>query len=474
MRGTLRLVLGVAVCLPVVTVALALPAGATTHRAPAGVVIKVKSPSKYSVSSNFVGLTFEGTTFGKPYLDPSQSNLPSFLAELGNGNLRFGGQTSDLDAPWQPDPTAPLPPWATTGITPGDLAAVGNLAHQSGWSVDLGVNLLHYDPAAAAGEVQAAQAAIGSSLRRVEIGNEPDLYFYFKTFLTIPVVGVPTTFPAYQINWNAYVTAIKAADPGVNIAGPDFFTNLWLPSITGRTEKGISAFTYHYYPYVDCSGTPVSAAQLLDPSTFTSESSTMAAALKAAKKTHSPLVIDEMNSIACQSSSPAVHQFSASLWAVHALLEAASSGVTSVNMQMNPANCNSYTPLCVPDPSAPATLQATPVFYGMQLVSSLEGGTILKSKVAPSDPLPSGVSEYAVQLPNGNVAVVVDNTTTTDLTQLSVQQATAGQLVSTQSLTAPSADASTGVVLSDPVAASGPPTGLTVPADSVEVFTLAP
>ena len=82
-------------------------------------------------------------------------------------------------------------------------------------------------------------------------------------------------------------------------------------------------------------------------------------------------MLDELNSVSCGSSSPVIHQFAPALWSVHALLEAASKGVASVNVQMNPGNCQSYSPLCVPDPAAPGTLRAQPIFYGMQLVDAL-------------------------------------------------------------------------------------------------------
>jgi hypothetical protein len=449
------------------------PAGAAAKAASSAITVTIKNPTAATVSKSFVGLTFEASTFGSPYLDPTQSNLPSYLAELGQGNLRFGGQSSELTAAWQPDPNQPLPSWATTGITPSDLTTVGNLARATGWSVDLGVNLLYFNPAAAANEVMAAQSAFGSSLHDVEIGNEPDLYFYFLTFIP-PVEGVPTTFPAYKVNWDAYQSAIESGDPGVSIAGPDFYFTGWLPDLHRRTETGMSELTQHFYPWQDCGGAVVTPDQVLSQSSITSEDSMIKEARVAAKKGDLPLVLDELNSISCGSSSPAAYQFDSSLWAVHALLEAASKGVSSVNMQMDPDNCDSYTPLCVPDPSAPSTLQAQPIFYGMQLVSSLEGGTFLKTRMKRAHSLPAGVSEYAVRLPNGNVSVVVDNTTSTDVTNLNLELDSAAQVVSIQQLAAPSIDSTDGVTLTTSTPSTSSPTDLTVPAGSAEVFTLSP
>jgi hypothetical protein len=448
--------------------AVATPAGAGGRTLP-GTTLAVKGPTKASISHGFVGLALEASLAGSPVLDPSQSNLPSFLAQLGAGNLRIGGQSSELTVAWEPDPSTPLPSWASSAITPEDLSTVADLAQDTGWSVDLGVNLNHYDPATAADEVQVAEATLGSSLHDVEIGNEPELYDT-NLFTTI-------SFPQYIVEVDAYRAAIEAIDPGVAFAGPDFYLPGWLPqyAATKKTTgvKGLSEFTQHFYPLEDCYS-PVSAADLLAPASITSEDQIIADAEAAAKKGHLPLVLDEFNSVSCGSSSAVIYQFASALWAVHALLEAAAKGVASVDVQMDPDNCLSYSPLCAPDPSAPGTLQANPIFYAMQLVSSLEGGTVLKTKTTSSEPLPVGVSEYAVGLPSGDTAVVVDNTASSDLTQLNLKMAPTAQLVSTLSLEAPSLDATSGVTLTSATPTSSAVSDLTVPADSAEVFTVTP
>ena len=87
--------------------------------------------------------------------------------------------------------------------------------------------------------------------------------------------------------------------------------------------------------------------------------------------------------------------------------------------------------------------------------------------------LAAGVSDYAVRLPNGNVAVVVDNTTSTDVSGLSLNLGSTARVVSKLSLRAPSLDATDGVTLTSAPDAQAP-IGLTVPAESAVVFTLSP
>lgn len=452
----------------VVTSTLASPAGAVGHRAPTGTVITVKGATGDTVSDGFLGLAFDASEVGDPLLDPAQSsNLPSFLAELGQGNLRFGGQTSDLSVAWQPDPSQPLPSWATSAITPADLTTIAGLARATGWSVDLGVNLLHDNPAGAADEVQTAASILGPSLRHVEIGNEPEFY---------SLATSPWSFGQYTSELGANQASIRAADPGVSFAGPDLYFTNWLPMFGadhGSRVKALSELTQHFYPLYDCNNAVVSASDLLSQGSITSEDQTITAAEKVARKAGIPVVLDEFNSVSCGSSSPVVAQFASALWAVHALLEAAAKGVQSVDVQMDPDNCRSYSPLCVPDPSAPANLQAQPIFSGMLLVRSLEGGTVLKAVNSSRTKLPVGVSEYAVRLPDGDVAVAVDNTTAEPVSQLSLSAGPTARLLSTLSLQAPSLVSTSGVTLTS--ATTGPATtGLSVPADTATIFTLTP
>ncbi|HEX7442636.1 MAG TPA: hypothetical protein VF320_02045 [Acidimicrobiales bacterium] len=426
--------------------------------------IKVKGATKTGVAAGFVGLALESTQLGSPILDPAQSNLPSFLALLGPGNLRVGGQTSEQNVAWVSGPTSPLPGWASSSNYPSQLTPLASLAHVTGWSVDLGVNLLHYSATAATGEVQAAHAALGASLHAVEIGNEPDLY---------SVIGAPTSEAQYITYRNTAMAAITAGTPGVAFAGPDFYLSNWLPGFTKAYGKGLSEFTQHFYPAESCFGNPVSVSDLLSQASITLEDNTIAQSQSAARANHLPVVLDELNSVSCGSSQPVIREFASALWAVHALLEAAAQGVASVNIQTTPGNCNSYTPLCVPDQGAPGTLVARPIFSGMQLVSSLDGGTILRTAVTSTTALPTGVSDYAVRLPTGKVAVVVINTTANDLTQLNLTLTKTSQLASTTSLKAASLDATSGITLTTSPS-TGVPAGLTVPAGSAEVFTVTP
>jgi hypothetical protein len=110
----------------------------------------------------------------------------------------------------------------------------------------------------------------------------------------------------------------------------------------------------------------------------------------------------------------------------------------------------------------------------MLLVRSLEGGTMMKTRNSSKNRLPAGVSDYAVRQPDGDVAVVVDNTTSSAVTQLDLKVDPTASVVSMLTLGAPALTSSDGVTLTPSTPSTGATTGLTVPADTAVVFTLAP
>ncbi|MFD4466912.1 hypothetical protein ACFWPA_01310 [Rhodococcus sp. NPDC058505] len=154
--------------LAVVLVAAALPVALTTVPAaaepatPVTIVVDADRPGR-TIPADFLGLSFEANLMHEPWIAPGAGNVAALIANLGRaGNLRFSANQVDNTA-WTPDPASPLPAWANgQRVTPDDLTRVGELARNTGWSVDLGVNLAHFDPAAAA--AASAPRGTGSAL----------------------------------------------------------------------------------------------------------------------------------------------------------------------------------------------------------------------------------------------------------------------------------------------------------------------
>src|SRR5699024_2919220 len=144
-----HLVVGLVAALPLF---LASATTATAEAvATATIHVDATSPGRV-IPVDFLGLSFEADLLHERWIDPDTGNLATLLTNLGTGNLRFGANQVDNTA-WMPDPSAPTPAWSGgRQVTPDDLTRLGALAEATGWSVDLGVNLAHFDPAAAAGQ----------------------------------------------------------------------------------------------------------------------------------------------------------------------------------------------------------------------------------------------------------------------------------------------------------------------------------
>ncbi|MFD0636082.1 glycosyl hydrolase family protein [Catenulispora yoronensis] len=271
----------------------------------------------------------------------------------------------------------------------------------------LGVNLKQYDPARAANEAQAAQRILGSTLKDIEIGNEPDLY------------------PAYQGNtsryltdFQAYVSAIRAAAPGVPIEGSDeargpssSFQNAFVGAQKALPKPQINELTNHYYPLTGnaCGGSPTIAA-LLGTTLRSSEKAEADAAIASAAPLGVPVAIDESNSADCGGAPGVSNVFASALWEVDEQLVMAREGVSGNYMHGGVAQCGSampYTPLCAltAADAAAGRVVAQPEYYGMATVRALGTGQFLNL----TNPIWADVRAYAVKHADGTLSVLLDD-----------------------------------------------------------------
>jgi hypothetical protein len=419
-------------CMPgkallVVVVSLAVMAvGATAcgqRSAPATIVVTVDTAHPGpALPKDYLGLSFEASVLDSPLLDPAHSNLAALLRDVGTGRLRFGGNSLDRVAAWSPDPAGPLPSWAHARVTPQDLGRLGALSASSGWRIDLGLNLGHPDPSAAADETAAAARLIGAGLATIEIGNEPDL---FAQDATLKPAGY--TYLQYRADVERYRAAIRSI-PGVALAGPDTGGLEWLAAYGHDERAGLASLTQHFYPLTRCGGHHPTIADLASTATIRNERQVADAAVAAARGEGLAVRLDETNSASCGGQDGVSNTLASALWLVNYLLMTAHRGVDGVNVHGGLAACRGYTPLCVPgavgpvagsapgiDPVADASLgagpsgsgrlAAQPDFYGLLLVHQLQGGRWLPVRVDRPSPL----AVFALQMPDGSIRVALDN-----------------------------------------------------------------
>ncbi len=430
------------------------------------------------VPERFLGLSFEAAALGQISQYGYRGDMVQLLRSLGPGLLRFGGITADENVGWT-DATTPRPLWASSAIDPAELRALAVLARRSGWRVMLTVGMAHYEPAAAAREVAAAHAALGSYLAAVEIGNEPDSYGNHG-FRTLPWIA-----QGYEEEVSSYREAIEALTPGVPIAGPDVsgsgaFAEWGEEEALSQTP---AMLTGHHYPLGCAQTPPPSIETLLSATTRGREAHSLATYMAVAHARDIPLRIDETNTVSCGGVPGISNTFASALWATGYITQAMSDGTAGINLEGNPANCAGYTPLCAPSPAdlASGELRAEPEWYALLLDRSLVGARPLPVTVsaettrsstetttdsaeptAPAETTPAkrepDLVAAAFSQPDHSLKVVLVDDEQPGTSPLALRLDVGAGLgaASVQRLTAPSQNATAGVLLAGhAVAASG-------------------
>ena len=102
-----------------------------------------------------MGLSTEASELETDHLSAAHDRLVRLMRLLGPSVLRIGGNSVDLS--WWDSDGEPPPPWATSTVTPADLATLRGLLTATGWRVLLGVDLGHFEPVRAADEARYAR-----------------------------------------------------------------------------------------------------------------------------------------------------------------------------------------------------------------------------------------------------------------------------------------------------------------------------
>jgi hypothetical protein len=355
------------------------------------VVVAISSQrSGHSLPAAFVGLAMEDWTLTKNQF--AHTNLRRYLLALGpRGLLRIGGNSQDRSF-WTSRHERP-PRWAQGTATPASLRALAAVLRGTSWRVILGVNLLHFDPARAADEARSASRILGPRLAAIGIDNEPDRY------------GISEA--TYLREFRRYAAALRAAVPGVGLAGPDTSSSgrRWLQTFARQQARApeITLLTSHNYPETACNGHKPTIAQLLSFPAERSERAAADAAVAAGRLDRVPATIDETNSAVCWGAPGTSDVFASALWALDYTLLLAQAGLTSVEFQGRIAGCAAYSPLCTGRHGA--ALFARPDFYGLLAVQQLQPGAFLRL----ADPDAGKLPAYALEGAGGALSIVLDN-----------------------------------------------------------------
>jgi hypothetical protein len=447
--------------------------------------VTVGTGSGATLTDDFTGFSFEADILAGTA--PSAGNLYQYMKTLGTGVMRFGGNFVDITF-WT-SKTEAQPSWAVATLTPADLQRLKTLADNSGWKVVLGVNLKQRDPARAADEAKFAKQILGSALKYIEIGNEPNYYPNYS-------------MSQYFSDFEAYRAAINAAAPGVGLVGPSdgrvSAADDWMKDFASR-ESGhvdIAGFTGHYYPLCAKSTPTPTIPMLLSTTSYNGEKTRARLTKSLASSLGVPGYLGEGNSVSCEGMDGVSDTFASALWGVDASLLYAREGLKGFWMHSAIARCGApkplykaYTPFCAATDAdaAAGLLRARPGYYAPLLLQQL--GTGRFATVTNGDL--THLRAYALRSGTTLKLVLVNITDPASNGPMSttLQLDTAYHSGSQFQLTAPGLAATSGILLgghfvgkggtyagpdSTPVTVNGNTLTVSLPAGSATVLTLQP
>lgn len=232
-RGTSQaryapVVVGVAVAAAISTV---MAIGTTAARAATSttkVSVTVSAVRSGTAGSGFAGFSYEKDRIGAGVFDADDTNLVHLFRLLGPSVLRIGGSLVDI-VNWNPSGSG----GSANEIAPADVDNLAGFVNATGWHVIYGINLKKNTTSNAASEAQYVAKALGSHLLAFEIGNEPNTYL---------------SEAAYEADFEAYVSAIRAKVPSAAFDGPgEADSTGWASSFAAKEKSRLTILSTHGY-----------------------------------------------------------------------------------------------------------------------------------------------------------------------------------------------------------------------------------
>jgi hypothetical protein len=369
--------------------------------------------------------------------------------------LRIGGDSADQTF-WEPSLTT-YPIWAY-GLTPAWMQQVAALIAADHLHVILDVNRISGTPQLAAAQVsEAEQTFPAGSITGIEIGNEPDAYTQpgWQAFVGGSTVGpfsaadlpIAITPASYRATFAAFASALAPVAPNVPLMGPALaFPQQglsWIQTLAQPPQPGLGAITMHEYPFGDC-GDPTgpgypSVAGLLNRHAVLNVFSSLRLDALQAQWERLPLRVTEFNSVTCGGVAGVSDSFATALWAPGALFEMVSAGVASADLHLR------TTPINAPFVYQDGGVSVRPLLYGLILFQRMLGRDARLANTTVADDAKLGLSAWAVQVAGDRLNVLLlDKDARGANVRLRVP---AGTTATVQTLTAPSANASSDVSL---------------------------
>lgn len=390
---------------------------------PAGSPLEPVAPQQVTVSADPVGttlnkstagLSLEATDLGDPALTADNASMVGLLKQMDQPFLRFGGRAVDRRFFWTSS-GEPLPEnyrgdkaHVPRAVGPADLARVASLLKATDAKVTITVDLGHYDPARAADLVKHATEIFGDRLLSVTVGNEPNGY---------AADGVrPASYNVadYLKELQAYAAAIYAVAPNLPISGPGTYDETWWQPFIDVKLPQRKILTFHYYALFSCDGsTPTSSpvmGNLMNATMHQRNTEYLNEALRAGNAAGIETWLPETGASTCPGSNEITKTHASALWAADYSLNAAQLGIAKLAFHSSLLTCAGGPPMSAICNGGPylkpdGELSARANFFGIAMVSRLEGGKFLKTTSTGG----GLATSYALQNADGSTTVVLVN-----------------------------------------------------------------
>ena len=307
-------------------------------------------------------------------------------------------------------------------------------------------------------------------MRALELGNEPDLYSAFPWYRADghAVFGRPRSYD--ESEYVSDFDGLAGALPRVPLAGPSLSGRQWTQGLGQflAAESHLGLVTLHRYPLQVCLTPRTSAryptiARLLSPATSTDLAESFAPYVALARAHGLSLRVDELNTVSCGADPAISKSFASALWALNTLFGLASVGVSGVNVHTFPGA--GYELFQIAHTGGTWRAAVSPEYYGMLMFAqATPPGSRLLSVTPTGTP---GVDVWATRATDGSVRVVLTNEGS-GARELAVRMPGRFQSATLARLTAPSATATSGVMLAGQSFGAETTTGLLAGRSGVE------
>lgn len=405
------------------------------------------------LNPSFVGLSYEKQELTTSLFTSANTPLIRLFGLLGPAVLRIAGGTVDTTS-WNGTST-------TTPITPAEVDSFAGFvrALPPDWSVIYGINLKTNTPANAADEAAYAVHDLGRKLLGFELGNEPEFYWKYDTFL-----------PNWDEEESAITSTVPGWDHGTGQVPRRFRVPLRIPPTApgwgnstrrgGWIMDGADAGQGQLSAYTDPFAADESGvASLLTQHYYAASSGTMQTILQYPNSTLDNLVtnivgaakgnqalgarITECGSISGGGLLGVSNAFGAALWSLDFMLTVAEDGGQGVNF--HGGDKSPYSPI---NNNGTTITSVGPEFYAMKMFSLLpKWGSRVVPATVTLNPANVNFTAYGVQGADGAISAVLNNKEVNDTVSVTINLGSGVSRVGLITLTAPNLFDATGFTL---------------------------